>query len=57
MEKDKTKTAQQKAKEIKGKAETEKKILINALLDKGVSVEDIAKILGIKAVERVISIN
>ncbi|MCX8671437.1 hypothetical protein J3U22_05265 [Gilliamella sp. B2865] len=47
VEKDKTKTAQQKAKEIKGKAETEKKILINALLDKGVSVEDIAKILGI----------
>ncbi|MBX4134201.1 hypothetical protein JMI89_11250 [Frischella sp. Ac48] len=56
VEKDKTKTAQQKAKEIKGKAETEKKILINALLDKGVSVEDIAKILGIKvkAVERLI---
>ena len=54
VEKEKTKTAQQKAKEIKVKAETEKKILINALLDKGVSVDDIAKILGItvKAVER-----
>ena len=51
VEKDKTKTAQQKAKEIKEKAETEKKILINALLDKGVSVDDIAKILGITAKE------
>ncbi|MCX8662310.1 hypothetical protein [Gilliamella sp. B2911] len=59
VEKDKTKTAQQKAKAEKGrreKSETEKKILINALLDKGVSVDDIAKILGItvKAVERVV---
>lgn len=56
VEKDKTKTAQQKAREIKEKAETEKKILITALLEKGVSVEDIAKILGItvKAVERLI---
>ena len=64
VEKDKTKTAQQKAKEIKEKeikekeikekAETEKKILINALLDKGISVENIAKILGIsvKSVEK-----
>lgn len=51
VEKDKTKTAQQKAKEIKEKAETEKKILINALLEKGVSVDDIAKILGITAKE------
>lgn len=50
VEKDKTKT--EKAR--REKAETEKKILINALLEKGVSVEDIAKILGItvKAVER-----
>ncbi len=50
VEKDKTKTAQQKAKaekERREKSETEKKILINALLEKGVSVEDIAKILGI----------
>ena len=43
VEKDKTKT--EKAR--REKAETEKKILINALLDKGVPVEDIAKILGI----------
>ncbi len=56
VEKDKTKTAQQKAKEIKDKADFEKKALINALLEKGVSIEDIAKILGItvKAVERVL---
>jgi DNA repair protein RadC len=47
VERDKTKTAQQKLKEIKQKAETEKKILINALLEKGVSIENIAKILGI----------
>lgn len=49
VEKDKTKT--EKAR--REKAETEKKILINALLEKGVSVDDIAKILGIsvKAVE------
>lgn len=53
VEKDKTKT--EKAR--REKAETEKKILINALLDKGVSVEDIAKILGItvKAVERLVN--
>ncbi len=50
VEKDKTKT--EKAR--REKAETEKKILINALLDKGVPVEDIAKILGItpRAVEK-----
>ena len=59
VEKDKTKIAQQKAKAEKErleKSETEKKILINALLDKGVSVEGITKILGItvKAVERLI---
>ena len=53
MEKDKTKT--EKAR--REKAETEKKILINALLDKGVSVEDIAKILGITKtkVEKIIT--
>ncbi|MFQ0996868.1 JAB domain-containing protein [Gilliamella sp. CG33] len=53
VEKDKTKT--EKAR--REKAETEKKILINALLDKGVPVEDIAKILGItvKAVERLVN--
>lgn len=50
VERDKTKI--EKAR--REKAEIEKKILINALLEKGVSVEDIAKILGItvKAVER-----
>ena len=49
VERDKTKI--EKAR--REKAESEKKILINALLDKGVSVEDIAKILGItgKAVQ------
>ncbi|OCG14882.1 hypothetical protein A9G45_07185 [Gilliamella sp. HK2] len=49
VERDKTKTAQQKAKAEKArreKAESEKKILINALLEKGVSIENIAKILG-----------
>ncbi|WP_294827601.1 JAB domain-containing protein [uncultured Gilliamella sp.] len=53
VEKDKTKT--EKAR--REKAETEKKILINALLDKGVSVEDIAKILGITKtkVEKIIT--
>ncbi|OCF94728.1 JAB domain-containing protein [Gilliamella sp. wkB308] len=52
VERDKTKI--EKAR--REKAESEKKILINALLKKGVSVEDIAKILGItvKAVERVV---
>lgn len=61
VEKDKTKTAQQKAKaekERREKTETEKKILINALLNKGVSVEDIAKILGIttKEVEKIVNL-
>ena len=52
VERDKTKI--EKAR--REKAESEKKILINALLKKGVSVDDIAKILGItvKAVERVV---
>lgn len=55
VERDKTKT--EKAR--REKAESEKKILINALLKKGVSVDDIAKILGItvKAVERVVGKN
>lgn len=39
VEKGKTKTAQQKAREIKEKADFEKKILINALLEKGVSIK------------------
>jgi DNA repair protein RadC len=58
VERDKTKTAQQKAKEIKEKAESEKKILINALLEKGVSVENIAKILGttVRVVKRIINL-
>ena len=43
VERDKTKI--EKAR--REKAESEKKILINALLDKGVSVDDIARILGI----------
>ena len=43
VERDKTKI--EKAR--REKAESEKKILINALLKKGVSVDDIAKILGI----------
>ncbi|WP_392564197.1 JAB domain-containing protein [Orbus wheelerorum] len=57
VEKDKTKTAQQKATEIKEKADFEKKILINALLEKDVSIENIAKILEItpKAVEKIIA--
>ncbi|MCO6525596.1 MULTISPECIES: JAB domain-containing protein [Snodgrassella] len=57
VEKGKTKTAQQKAREIKEKADFEKKILINALLEKGVSIEDIAKILEItpKAMERLVN--
>ncbi|WP_267353812.1 JAB domain-containing protein [Gilliamella sp. B3482] len=52
VERDKTKI--EKAR--REKAESEKKILINALLKKGFSVDDIAKILGItvKAVERVV---
>lgn len=59
VERDKTKTAQQKAKAEQArreKAETEKKILINALLEKGVSIENIAKILGItvKAVKGIL---
>ncbi|MWP62811.1 JAB domain-containing protein [Gilliamella sp. Pas-s25] len=61
VERDKTKTAQQKAKAEKArreKAETEKKILINALLEKGVSIENIAKILGItvRAVKGIINL-
>ncbi|OCG57220.1 MULTISPECIES: JAB domain-containing protein [unclassified Gilliamella] len=58
VERDKTKTAQQKAKEIKEKAESEKKILINALLEKGVSIENIAKILGttVRVVKRIINL-
>jgi DNA repair protein RadC len=58
VEKSKTKTAGQKAKEIKEKADSEKKALINVLLEKGVSIEDIAKILGITpiAVERLINL-
>ncbi|PIT13262.1 JAB domain-containing protein [Snodgrassella alvi] len=57
VEKSKTKTARQKAKEIKEKADSEKKALINVLLEKGVSIEDIAKILEITpiAVERLIN--
>ena len=49
VEKGKKKTE----KALREKAENEKKILINALLDEGVSVDDIAKILGItvKAVQ------
>lgn len=48
------KTAQQK--EIKEKADLEKKILINYLLGKDVSIENIAKILEIipKAVTKII---
>ncbi|OCG71232.1 hypothetical protein A9G41_03555 [Gilliamella sp. Nev5-1] len=61
VERDKTKTAQQKAKAEKArreKAESEKKILINALLEKGVSIENIAKILGItvRAVKGIINL-
>lgn len=60
VERDKTKTAQDKAKAEKTcreKAENENKILIKELLEKDVSVENIAKILGIteKAVEKIIN--
>ncbi|WP_294964887.1 JAB domain-containing protein [uncultured Gilliamella sp.] len=53
VEKDRTKAE----KERREKAESEKKILINALLQKDVSIENIAKILGItpKAVEKIIT--
>lgn len=52
VEKDKTKAKQM----LLEKAESEKKILINALLDKDVSIENIAKILEItpKAVQKII---
>ncbi|OCG43425.1 hypothetical protein A9G28_04015 [Gilliamella sp. Fer1-1] len=61
VERDKTKTAQQKAKAEKArreKAESEKEILINALLEKGVSIENIAKILGttVRVVKRIINL-
>ena len=56
VEKDKTKTAQQKAKAEKERREKLELTTAIALRDKGVSIEDIAKILGItvKAVERLI---
>lgn len=59
VEKGKTKIAEEKAraeKERRDKAENEKKILINALLEKGVDLESIAKIIeiSIKDVEKIV---
>ncbi|MBI0103271.1 JAB domain-containing protein [Gilliamella sp. W8145] len=54
---DKIKFAQDKTKTVKDKANAEKKVLINALLEKQVSIENIAKILEVtpKQVSKIIN--
>ncbi|MCX8597454.1 MULTISPECIES: hypothetical protein [unclassified Gilliamella] len=47
VERDKTKTAQQKAKEKQERLEKLELATATALLDKGVSIQDIAKIMDI----------
>ena len=57
LEKDKTKSEREQKQKLKKQLEEKEKSMVNFLLEKDISVEQIAKILGMtpKAVEKIIS--